>query len=159
MKKPFIIFVLVIIFICFGMIMLNKKITTTNYWGIKILRPKKIKYVIEENGIDATILGIMYYDSKDIEMIKNNENFQKIEYDPERFYKEYTSLVDNYFKYLLSNENQEILKQTLIWNEISQPNNFYAIKKKYNKGQVGFSFTLLILDVNNNKLYSVVFTS
>ncbi len=153
---PIIILLGIVIFIINKIIFLSPSEIYKENWGIDIPNPKKNKYVINVDSIDATILEVMYYSTDDIEELKDKEFFKKIEDNEEEFFRKYVTLIKCNFMESLTNEQKDIFNKTLTEDVISNKDNYYALLEK---DKQGYNFTFLILDIEKNIMYSIIMTS
>lgn len=152
MKKIFILFIIVI----FTIVMYLKfdsnihNIYKEN-WNISIPNPTKYISPIEHVGAgDILAFDIMYYKEENIKYLISMEEFNKIDLDLEHFYN--NEVRKNFFYYL----NDEELKKFNFYfdkEKIFNEDNFYTILEK--NTEFRYSFNLLIVDVEDNILYSI----
>lgn len=121
-------------------------------WNINIPNPNKCYSPIEYVGAgDVLAFDIMYYDKEDIENLINKKEFSKIDVNLSNFY--YRQVKQHFFKYL-SDDDLNKFNSYFDKDKIFNDNNYYAILEDDNDGK-GYSFNLLIIDTNNNIMYSL----
>lgn len=152
MKKIFILFIIVIFTICMYLKFdSNIRNIYKENWNISIPNPAKYISPIEHVGAgDILAFDIMYYKKENIKYLVSMEEFSKIDLDLEHFYN--NEVRKNFFYYL----NDEELKEFNFYfdkEKIFNEDNFYTILEK--NTEFKYSFNLLIVDVEDNILYSI----
>lgn len=114
-------------------------------WGIEIINPRKSETIINTKGIDPTIFRKLYYTKEDIEIIKSNSYFSKMD-------KNLVKIKLEEFIKFLDEGMQKRFTDNFDESFLLQDSNLYAYIVDIKGGQDN---TLLILDVNDNILYEL----
>lgn len=154
-KKIFILVPFVIILLFWGMILFNKN-TFILYDKFNqkehILFLKKVENIIPNGGIsDVLSFRIYHFKTKDIAKIKNNINFKKVD---DNLLDIYNTVVKDCFIMHLDNEKLELFKNNFNVNMLKSNSNFYMFSETEDNNR--YYFELLILDNDNNSLYSII---
>lgn len=157
-KKNIVLFGL-LLFIVLSFLYINSKIDILYKinWNINIPNPEKSEILINEGFIDSTIFEKMYYSGKNINKLKNKEFLKKIEDNVDDFNHIYKTLVVDFFSDTY--EYEQIINENLTKEIISNQNNYYALLERNERYEPGYCFNLLILDTENNNMYSLIWTS
>lgn len=169
MKKTRIKHCIILILLLFGILIIFETykiifslvydIVTTNTnkiykenWNIDIPNPTKYKCPINQNSKDPSIICLLYYNSENVDILKNKNFFKKIEENEEEFTRKYNVYIQNLFFKELTEKEKQIFMDKLDTESIFNPNNYYAFLEKRKNH---FIFEFLILDTTKNILYTI----
>lgn len=126
-------------------------------WNIEIPNPNKVISIIEQISQDPASMNILYYSKEDIDIIKNQNYFKQINENKAEFERKYNVYVKNYFLKNLTESEIQLFNENINEDELLNKQNYYAILEKRNTYYPIFEF--LIIDIENNAIYTMHFTN
>lgn len=150
-RKTLIILILMFMLISFLVLKSEPSKKSEIIWGVVLPHPKNVNTLIKYYGIDPTVFEITNYDKNDIDIIKNE--FEKI--DINYLNQIYEHEIYPNFINRIKEEDQEVFFRNFNKEELFNTENYYLFRSK-NRGSLSPDIMLMILDVQNLCVYTLI---
>ena len=153
-----------IILIALGIVLFIKYISSVHFmykvnWNINIPNPKSVETIYENSGFQfGQYLDVMNYSKKNINKLIKRDYFKKIEKENKEFLeKKYNDFI-TINSFMKDNEElQQLYDNTIQPNIKFNENNYYALFEEGYLNSIKYNLIILIIDTENNNMYSIQF--
>lgn len=153
-----------IILIALGIVLFIKYISSVHFmykvnWNINIPNPKSVETIYENSGFQfGQYLDVMHYSKKNINKLIKRDYFKKIEKENKEFLeKKYNDFI-TINSFMKDNEELQQLYDNIIQPNIKfNENNYYALFEEGYLNSIKYNLIILIIDTENNNMYSIQF--